>query len=102
MVRQFGRLLSPALADVQIDWGGLTVSQAPSVVPPVFSGGRLVLYGFVTHSRSATVRLTASSPSGPLAFEVAFDPDAATAGRTVATLAARARFASSKRLRKRR
>ena len=92
VVRQFERLLSPALGDVHIDWDGLTVSQAPSVVPPVFSGGRLVLYGFVTHSKSATIRLTASSISGPLAFEVAFDPGATTPGRTVATLAARARI----------
>jgi Ca-activated chloride channel family protein len=92
VVRQFGRLLSPALADVRVDWGGLPVTQAPTVVPPVFAGSRLVLYAFVTRARAATIRLTASSPAGPVAFEVPLDPGHAQAGRTIATLAARARI----------
>jgi len=92
IVRQFGRLLSPALTDLRMDWGGLKVTQAPTVVPPIFAGGRLVLYGFLKDARPATVRLTARGPSGPLAFDLAVDPACSTAGRTVATLAARARI----------
>jgi Ca-activated chloride channel family protein len=94
VVRQFGRLLSPALTNVRIDWGGLPVIQAPSSVPPVFGGGRLLIYGFLrTGSKEvATVRLTMDSPRGPVAFEVPVDPAGASSGRVVSTLAARARI----------
>jgi Ca-activated chloride channel family protein len=92
IVRQFGRLLSPALTDLRMDWGGLKVTQAPTVVPPIFAGGRLVLYGFLKDAQPTTVRLTARGPSGPLAFDLAVDPACSTAGRTVATLAARTRI----------
>ncbi len=93
---QFGRLLSPALADVQVSWKGLDAKQVPSTIPPIFSGGRLLLYAFVkeasTGVTSATVRLSATSPSGPISFELGFHPSRVVEGRTVATLAARARI----------
>ena len=92
VLRQFGRLLSPSLADVAVDWGGLSVTQAPATVPPIFSGDRLVLYGFVKELKPATVKLTATLGSGPVTFDVPVDPAGAVAGRTVATLAARARI----------
>jgi Ca-activated chloride channel family protein len=92
VVRQFGRLLSPALLDLAVDWGGLSVTQAPQQVPPVFAGGRLLVYGFARELRAATVRLTANGPQGPVSFDVPVDPATATSGRTVATLAARARI----------
>jgi len=96
VVRQLGRLLSPSLTDVRMDWGGLAVTQAPSTVPQVFAGGRLLMYAFVTGAGPAgepsTARLTAESPSGPVSFEVPLDPGRVRPGRTVATLAARARI----------
>jgi Ca-activated chloride channel family protein len=94
VVRQFGRLLSPALTDVRMSWGGLDARQAPSIMPPVFAGDRLVLYALVRARNvdRATLRLSATSPTGPLVFDVVFDPSTVTAGTTVATLAARARI----------
>ncbi|MES1244016.1 MAG: VIT domain-containing protein [Acidobacteriota bacterium] len=92
VVRQFGRLLSPSLTDARMDWGGLAVTQAPSAVPQVFAGGRLLVYGFITAGAAATARLTAESPSGPISFEVPLDPANVRPGRTVATLGARARI----------
>jgi hypothetical protein len=96
VVRQVGRLLGPAIADVRVDWGGLEVRQVPSVVPPVFAGGRLLVYGFLQGEVPAgglgTVRLTGESSSGPVAFDVALDAARVEAGTTVATLAARARI----------
>lgn len=92
VVRVFGRLLSPALTDLQIDWGGLDVTQAPAKVPPVFSGGRLLVYGFIRHLHRATATLKGTGPSGPFAFEVPLDPGRSAGGRAVATLAARARI----------
>jgi Ca-activated chloride channel family protein len=96
VVRQFGRLLSPAMTDVRVEWQGLDVTQAPSAIPPIFSGGRLLLYGLLKRPRAAGrpvgARLSAHSPSGPVSFDVAIDPAVVRPGRTVATLAARARI----------
>ena len=96
VLRQFRRLLSPALMNVKVEWGVLGVTQAPAAVPPVFAGGRLLLYGLLrspapSYSRT-TVRLTAEGPSGQVVFPVEVDPGRTTSGRTVATLAARARI----------
>jgi hypothetical protein len=95
IVRQFGRLLSPALTNVSVKWEGLEVVQSPSMVPPIFAGDRLLMYGFAKpehRSQSARARLTADSPSGPLTFDAAIDSTTATTGRTVGPLAARARI----------
>jgi Ca-activated chloride channel homolog len=96
VVRQFGRLLSPSLSDVRLNWGGLDATQAPSRVPPIFMGGRLLLYAFVkeiaTEVKPARVQLSAMSASGLVTFDVEFDPARVASGRTVATLAARARI----------
>jgi hypothetical protein len=96
VVRQFGRLLSPALTDVSINWGGLDVTRVPSTMPPVFTGSRFLSYGFVrelaSDAKPMMVQLAGVSPSGPIAFDVEIDPARAVAGRTVAILAARARI----------
>jgi hypothetical protein len=98
VTRQLARVLSPALTNVRLDWGGLDVTQAPSVVPPVFGDARLLVYGFVKTPREdrkqTTIRLLADSSSGPVAFDVRLDPahpDGHT-HRTVAPLAARGRI----------
>ena len=92
VVRQCGRLLSPALTGATVEWLGGDVTQAPAHIPPVFAGSRLVVYGLVKNGRPATVRLSATGSSGPVAFEVPVCAPAETTGRTVATLAARARI----------
>jgi Ca-activated chloride channel family protein len=91
VLRQVARLLSPALTNVRVEWNCASVTQAPTTVPPVFANGRLTLYGFVKGNLPSSVRLTATSPSGPLTFDVPI-PEASTSTRTVATLAARARI----------
>ncbi|HVD91613.1 MAG TPA: VIT domain-containing protein [Vicinamibacterales bacterium] len=96
VMRQFGRLLSPALTNVRVEWSGADVTQAPSVVPPVFSGGRLLLYGFmrsrIAGAGPARARLTANSPSGSISLDLAIGTAQVTTGRVVAPLAARARI----------
>jgi Ca-activated chloride channel homolog len=92
VVRLVNRLLTPALTDVRVDWGGLSVVAAPSMIPPVFTGARLVVYGFVERSPSATLRLSGTAPAGPVSFDVPLDPQSAVAGSVVSTLAARARI----------
>jgi Ca-activated chloride channel family protein len=92
VMRQFARLLSPAIADVRVDWVGIEVRQAPVHVPPVFAGQPLVVYAFTKNAGGGAVRLTGTSPSGPVGFDVPIDWSAPRPGRTVATLAARARI----------
>ncbi len=93
VVRQFGRLLSPALHDVKIEWAGAAVTSMPTRVPPVFAGGRLLVYGFPkTNDRPVAVRLSAQGPSGPLAFDVPLAGARVARGKSVATLAARSRI----------
>jgi Vault protein inter-alpha-trypsin domain/von Willebrand factor type A domain len=91
VIRQFARLLSPALGDAAVDWMGGDVTQAPTKVPPVFAGNRLLVYGLVKATPTA-VRLTATGPSGSISLEVPLDTAPHVRGKTVATLAARARI----------
>ncbi len=86
------RLLSPSYTDVRIDWGGLNVVTPPDGPGPMFAGTRMIAYAFAREPKPATIRLSATGPSGPVTFDVAFDPAAATDGATVSTLAARARI----------
>src|SRR5262249_25007413 len=92
VVRTFARLLSPALAHVRVGWGALEATPAPSAVPPVFAGGRLLAYALVKDFIATTLRLSAETPSGPVTFYLPVDPANVSRGRTVATLAARARI----------
>jgi hypothetical protein len=80
------------VTDVVGEWIGGEVRQAPLAVPPVFAGSRLIVYGLAGRSRPAAVRLSGNAPSGPLSFEIPLEAIPVTAGRTVGTLAARARI----------
>ena len=92
VVRLFGRLLAPAITDVALNWGALDVVAAPSTVPPLFAGSRLVMYGFVKTLTQSTLTLTGVGPKGKLTFDVLLDPSQMTSGQTIGTLAARARI----------
>ena len=90
VVRQLARAFAPALADVEVDWGGLRVSQAPHRVPPVFAGGRLLVYGRLEQPAAADVTLRARGPAGPVSFTLRLDPAGAEGGSLLSTLHARA------------
>lgn len=112
VMRQLRRLLGAWLTNVRVDWGGLDVTQTPSVVPPLFAGGRLVLYGPLREqpgtdaatdaptdaatdaaTNAATiVRLVADGLDGQLSFDVPIDASRAETGNAVAILAARTRI----------
>jgi hypothetical protein len=77
------------VTDVKVDWGGLDVRMAPSTVPAVFGGDRLVIYGWPQTMRAATAVLSGQTARGPVSFQVHVEPERATAGTTLATLAAR-------------
>ena len=92
VVRQFGRLLSPALTNIRIDWGAADVTPATASLPPVFSGDRLLAYALAKSVSASVIKLSADSPAGPLSLEAAIDTSHTTRGHAVGTLAARARI----------
>ncbi len=92
VLRQLKRILSPALTDVRVEWGCVKAKQAPCKVPPVFSGGRVLVYGFLENDQAGEVRLSAQGPGGTMAFGVEVNPATAHSGSLVAALAARARI----------
>jgi hypothetical protein len=92
VMRQFERLLAPALGDVTVDWGVMEVTQAPAAPPPVFAGGCVIVYGLAEAVRDTSVTLTATGPAGPVSVSVPLDASQAVAGRVVVRLAARARI----------
>ncbi len=77
VMQQLGRALKPALTDVRVEWpgaGAQAVEQAPYHLPPVFSGGRLLVFGWLgKDAPSGTIVLHASTPKGPQRTEVPLD-----------------------------
>jgi Ca-activated chloride channel family protein len=92
IVRQFARILSPALTDVQFEWTGVRTTPAPEICPPVFANEPVRAYAWIDQLAAGTVTLRANSPAGPLSWSLDVDPRAVTSGRVVGTLAARARI----------
>lgn len=89
VMRQLARALAPAMGDVRVDWGSAKVRQAPHAVPPVFDGGRLVVYGFVEGDTACDVALRAKGPGGELAVPLRLETAGVPEGTLLATLAAR-------------
>ena len=92
VMRQFKRVLSPALTDVKVDWGQRGATPASDRVPPVFDGERLLVYALADTPQMGTARLTGTLAGRAVTFEVPVDPGRAVPGDTIATLAARARI----------
>ncbi len=91
VMRQFKRVFAPALTDVTVDWGQPATATAEHV-PPVFNGERMTVYALVDAPKAGTVRLNGILAGRKVTFEVPVDPAGASAGETIATLAARARI----------
>ncbi len=89
VMRQFARALAPAMGDVRVDWGRAKALQAPHSVPPVFDGGRLVVYGILKGNAACDVTLRAKAPGGELVVPMRLETKGAPEGKLLATLAAR-------------
>jgi Ca-activated chloride channel family protein len=92
VLRQFARMMTPALTDVTVEWNGLAIRTAPTIAPVVFGGGRVMVYAWLKDARPGTATLTARGPRGVVSHTVAIDPGGAAAGTTIASLAARTRI----------
>ena len=92
VLRQFRRVLAPALLDVQVAWPGEGLAQAPPSVPPVFAGERLRVYALGETLPSGTCVLSGTLAGARFRSEVPLEASAASAGNVISRLAARARI----------
>eukprot|EP00118_Oscarella_pearsei_P020097 m.216437 g.216437 ORF g.216437 m.216437 type:complete len:819 (+) comp39869_c0_seq7:2839-5295(+) len=65
VMRMLKRALAPSICDVRVDWslpGDAKAVQSPLKVPPVFSGDRLIIYGFLADlpTSDSALKCTAS------------------------------------------
>ncbi len=89
VLRQLARALAPAVTDVRIDWGGLKVETAPHEAPPVFAGGRVLVFGRIEELKPATVTLRGRTPLGEVVSSLELGMQDAPEDRLIATLWAR-------------
>eukprot|EP01105_Mastigella_eilhardi_P025760 TRINITY_DN7111_c0_g1_i1.p1 TRINITY_DN7111_c0_g1~~TRINITY_DN7111_c0_g1_i1.p1 ORF type:complete len:835 (+),score=180.17 TRINITY_DN7111_c0_g1_i1:81-2585(+) len=90
VLRQLERALKPALTDITINWGNVSARQAPHILPPLFVGSRLIVYGFLKpNAREGDVVMKATSSAGPITVSVHVNPVAVIPGRQIGNLAAR-------------
>lgn len=67
----FKRISHPALADLQIDWAGLNVTEVfPRTLPDLFVGRPVVLAGRFTGSQEAAIRVTGCVAGQPVQIAV--------------------------------
>lgn len=88
VLRTFGRLTSPPVTDVQIDWGGADV-QTLAELPPVFDGDVLTVFGRTQGKLPATIALSCQTPSGSRRWSLAAPRQATNDDGAIATMWAR-------------
>ncbi len=88
------RVQNPLLTDIEVDWGGLQVSDVlPKQIPDLFSAKPLILTGKYNGSGRATIRLRGKQAGQILTREIAVDfPAAQPQHDVLATLWARTKI----------
>ncbi len=86
VLRQFGRVRSPVLEDIKIDWGLLEVEAYPRQIPAIFGGDPLVVSAKVKAGHATELTLMANGQR----WSVPLDLERADAKSPVPTLWARA------------
>jgi len=72
----YDRLARPALTDIEIDWGGMKVSELyPRVIPDVFVGRPVLITGRFEGSGSTTVTVKGRAGGEPASYGLAVDLD---------------------------
>jgi Ca-activated chloride channel family protein len=67
----FGRISHPALTDLQIDWGGLYVSEVfPCAVPDLFVGRPVILTGRFAGNADTTIRVNGKVVEQPMQVDI--------------------------------
>ena len=76
----FNRISHPALADLQIDWGGMQVAEVfPRVLPDLFVGRPVIVTGRFAGEPDAPIRVWGEAANLPVSFTVPAHPTEATA-----------------------
>jgi Ca-activated chloride channel family protein len=70
VLRAFGRLASPPVSDVEIDWGDADAQVAPRFLPPLFDGDALRVFARLPGRVPATVTLRCNTAAGPRTWTV--------------------------------
>lgn len=84
VVRQLKRAVKPALTGLTLAWEGCgTVRQAPHLLPPLFHGSRLVVYGFAEDAAALTAPGAAAVLRGSLGGSHPFESRVALSGLSV-------------------
>jgi len=92
VMRQLSRAMQPSLSNMTIDWAQLKVAQGPFRLPPLFLGGRLVVYAFLqngSETERGEVTLTAQSALKPWECKMSIDFGEADDGDLLHKLAAK-------------
>ena len=71
VLRTFGRIASPPVTDVEIDFGNADAQVAPRVLPPLFDGDALRIFARLPGRMPETVTLRCNAASGPKSWGVA-------------------------------
>lgn len=75
MDRFYDRISHPALADVEIDWGGMEVTDVqPRRIPDLFVGWPVILTGRFNGQGSTTIRVTGRAGDGTQEMEMPVHP----------------------------
>jgi Ca-activated chloride channel family protein len=89
VLRTFGRLVSPPVSEVEIDWNDADAQVAPRQLPPLFDGDALRVFARLPGKIPQTVTLKCRTASGPKSWSVPVMQGADPAG-VLPTLWARA------------
>ena len=87
VLRTFGRIASPPVTDVSIDWDGCDV-QTLAELPPIFDGDALAVFGRATGRFPKKVTLNCTTPAGRKSWSVPVPPPMEDNG-VIATMWAR-------------
>ena len=67
----FSRISHPALTDLQVDWGGLNVTEVfPDTLPDLFVGRPVILTGRFTGNQDTTIRVSGRVANEPMQVAV--------------------------------
>ncbi len=90
----YDRISHPAMTDIRIDWGGLTVQDVyPARLPDLFVGRPVILTGRFTGEGGGTVRVRGTVAGKEQEIAVPVEPDKAAAHRGIAAVWARRKIA---------
>jgi Ca-activated chloride channel homolog len=91
----FGRISHPALTDLQIDWGGLYVSEVfPRAVPDLFVGRPVILTGRFAGTANTAIRVNGKVADVPVQLAIPATLTDAATHKGLPTIWARMKIAS--------